>query len=538
MAVVEFSIKDVEKRITLKRFEELVTELGLESERKEESIHVDVTADRPELMDFSELMLAVLMLNGDAKPSEDAYALNREPVMEIEVSDSVKGIRPYIAAVVVRNIDLRGNNLRYLINFSEKIGDTYGRKRSKLAIGMHNLDVIKKEIVYEIVEYGKFVPLGYDFEMDLDEVMIKSQTGMEYKNTIKKGFYPILRDSEKILSLIPILNSEATKVSGSTGSMLVDITGTNRSIVEKVAEIFNCIFRDMGGDVNSVAIIYGRDREVYPKAEWKEIRTDANYINSIIGSSLSNERIMELAGMMGYVTSLREDKIGFMVAPYRTDIFGRRDIVEDIAISYGYNNIENIPIVSSAVGSSHPDNEVYDKISLFFVGCGFTEAMNRYLTNGYKQFEIMNKPNDDNVVKIDYSKTNTFTMLRKEILPMLLQNVSESMNDSMPQKIFEYGKVFGMKNGKVYERDSVAFVSVHSKINFSEAKSVVLSLSKYMKLDFVIKEHDDAAFIEGRCAAVTFRDGRYIGMFGEIHPKVLDSFRIGEPVVAGEMLIG
>jgi len=536
MAVMEFDIEEIKKYITLEKFEKQITRLGLESEKKDELEYIDITADRPELLDFDMLIRAILMLDSKDKPSKKIYEVNKKEIIEINVSKSVIDIRPYIVGIVVKNINLKNNALKYLINFSEKLSSTYGRKRFKFAIGMYNLDVIKGDLIYEAVKNGKFIPINSKVEIDFKEVLSNTEKGIEHGGTIKNGIYPILKDSEKILSLIPIINSETTKVSEDTKNMFVDITGTDKGTISKVVEIFNCIFRNMKADVYPVVVSYGGDKEQYPKAEWKEIKTNVDYINSIIGISINKNEIMELANKMEYITSSEKDEIKFMVPPYRTDVFNRRDIIEDIAIAYDYNNIKGKNVIGSFVGGLHPNNDIYDKISAFFIGCGYMEAMNKYLTNEQNQFENINRIEDLNVVKIDYSKTRSLTILRRDILPLLLQNVGDSMTDSMPQRIFEYGKVFNIDKNKVYEKNSVAFVSVHSKINFSEAKSIIVSLAKYLKLDFIIKKYSDSAFIEGRCAAIYIENKR-IGVFGEIHPKVLDTFRIGEPVVAGELFI-
>lgn len=536
MAIVEFDVEEIKKHISLEKFERLIIRLGLESERKKGLEYVDVTADRPELLDFNMLMNAIFMLDGISRPSKSMYTINKKQIIEIKVDGSVKQIRPYITGIVVKNINLKGNTLKYLINFSEKLCDTYGRKRAKFAIGMHNLDVIKGNLIYEAVKNGEFIPLDSRVKMSFKKLLSSHKKGIEYGSTIKDNNYPILRDSEKVLSFIPIINSESTKVSENTKNIFVDITGTDKSVISRVVEIFNCIFKNMEADIYPIIVDYDKSKEEYPKADWKYVETNPEYINSIIGTSISKNEIIELAGRMGYVTSSENSGIKFMVPPYRTDVFSRRDIVEDIAIAYDYNKIKNKAVVGSFVGTLHQNSYVYDRISSFFIGCGYTEAMNKYLTNEQNQFENINREINPNIVKIDYSKTSSFTMLRRDILPLLLQDIGYSMTDSMPQRMFEYGKVFNMDKNKVCERDSVAFVSAHSKINFSEAKSLVMALNEYLKLDLIIKKYDDPAFIKGRCAAIYIKN-KYIGIFGEIHPKVLDMFKIGEPVVAGELLI-
>lgn len=105
----------------------------------------------------------------------------------------------------------------------------------------------------------------------------------------------------------------------------------------------------------------------------------------------------------------------------------------------------------------------------------------------------------------------------------------------MPLRLFEVGSVFSVKNGKAIEGKNMAFVSEHSKANFSEIKAVTESLLKHMNVDsYTLESTHDSAFIEGRCAAIKVK-GRIIGNFGELHPKVLENFGLEEPTVAAEL---
>ena len=103
--------------------------------------------------------------------------------------------------------------------------------------------------------------------------------------------------------------------------------------------------------------------------------------------------------------------------------------------------------------------------------------------------------------------------------------------------LFEIGSVFSIDGGKVSEKTSMALVSEHAKADFSEIKGYVVSLLARLEINAMIKEHQDGAFIEGRCAAVV-RNGAVIGVFGEVHPEVLANFKLEEPVVAGEISFG
>jgi phenylalanyl-tRNA synthetase beta chain len=106
----------------------------------------------------------------------------------------------------------------------------------------------------------------------------------------------------------------------------------------------------------------------------------------------------------------------------------------------------------------------------------------------------------------------------------------------MPQRMFEIGHIFNIKDGKINEQTHLAFVSEHSKANFSEVRSMIDAIYEVTHEKYEVKEHNDPSFIEGRCAKVVI-DGKEVGIFGEVHPSVLANFKIEEPVVAAELTI-
>jgi phenylalanyl-tRNA synthetase beta chain len=108
----------------------------------------------------------------------------------------------------------------------------------------------------------------------------------------------------------------------------------------------------------------------------------------------------------------------------------------------------------------------------------------------------------------------------------------------MPQRIFETDNVFYMHKGKPVEQTNIAVVSEHSKADYSEAKSVMLKLLQAAHIgDFKLTEDKDPTFISGRAASIHV-NGKSIGHFGEVNPRVLRNFKLEEPVVAIEMDIG
>lgn len=533
----DFKRLNIDAELLLKELPRLGVDVD---DSNEDEITLDISPNRPDLLDFTGFARAVLNFVGRREPKENTYKIDLEPLVDIKATPAVKDVRPFIAGIVAKNVDLTGNNLLYFINFTEKLCDTYGRRRKKFAIGLHNFDVISSPLVYDAAHEKEFVPLGMNKKMRFEEIIAKHAKGIEYSYTLKdseEGKYPYLADAKNnIMGMIPIINSEFTRVTEQTNNLFVDITGTSKHGVDQACRLLACSFVDMGAKVHPCTVSYAAKKETTPTLEYRDIRVKISTIQRTLGVPIDPDKVIALANKLGHVAAKYGNSLLVRVAPYRVDVLNEQDIIEDIAIAYGYDRIDPLPVLGAFQGIPDEAIEYANRIARTMVGLGFMEAMNTYLTNEKVNFDGMTHKYDaEGTVKVSYSKTENMTMLRTNILHELLQNLSESRSERMPMRLFEIGSVFSVKGGKAVEGRNIAFVSEHSKANFSEIKSFTESALRYMRIDnYTIEDAHDSAFIEGRCAAIKVK-GRSVGHFGELHPKVLENFGLEEPTVAAEL---
>lgn len=539
MPTITINLAQMEKAgIEKASIKTLLDKLGMSLEKAEGSdLTIEITPNRPDLLEVNGIIRALRSISAKDVPKEKHYSINNKPALKILVGRGVKRTRPHIAALVVKNADLSGIRLKELINFMEKFCDTYGRKRNRIAIGMHSLKKISGDILYDAAKTGKLVPLGSTKEASFNDVLKSDKRGLEFGEIVERyGTFPFLKDSEKVIALIPIVNSETTRVTESTKDLFIDITGTSKSAVDDSANLIASIFIDMKSDVYPCEIcLSGKAPELTPKMEYKEIAIRRLKLEHALGIAIEERKIIEMGNRMGHIASQYGKKILFYVPPYRTDVISERDIIEDVAIAYGYEKINPTPIYSSSVGIMDQVTEDQAIISRIMTQFGFTEAINTYLTNEKQNFEKMELPETDDMIKVAYAKTETLSILRKSILPSLLGNLSTSAQANMPQRLFEIGSVFSMVDEKPKESISLSLVSEHSRSNFSEIKSYIMGLLSAIGIKSAsVSEELNPSFIGGRCAAVNV-GGTKIGIIGEINPKVLNNFRLEEPVAAAEL---
>jgi phenylalanyl-tRNA synthetase beta chain len=515
-----------------------VEKMGFEIEGISTSeISLEITPNRLDLLDA--VGFARAMKHFLHKSKKFTYRLEEgaPSAFPITVDPSVNKIRPFISGLVAQGVELDEESLQNLINFSEKFCDTFGRNRRKIAIGIHNLDRIKPPLVYRCGSDEKFVALGAKEAMNYSKILNSTEKGKEYSNIVMSGkvcYYPELIDGEGAIAFIPILNSERTKITTSTKNIFVDITGTSVYAVNKAADLLAATFTDMGARIKRVHINYQKEQMDTPELAENYIVVPLAKIERSIGVVIGFNNIISLANKMGYEAALVGNNIRFTIPEYRLDIIDEQDIVEDIAIAYGYDYIKPIALPYTQRGGLEEQTIFNRRAAEIAVGLGFSEFANSYLTNEEINFERMGVDRESHAVMLKNPKTEAISIMRTWLLPSILKNLGASTHDKLPQNVFELDMVFKVKGKGAVESYNIAAATIDPKANFNDSKASVEGFLATLGIKYNFEAYVHKSFIEGRCAAITVNE-KHVGFFGELHPKVLKAFGIEEPGTAFEI---
>ncbi|MFH1788205.1 MAG: hypothetical protein ABH834_02345 [Candidatus Altiarchaeota archaeon] len=257
----------------------------------------------------------------------------------------------------------------------------------------------------------------------------------------------------------------------------------------------------------------------------RQVIVERDYVNGLLGLNLSSEEIASYLERMRYGADACKDSISVRVPAYRTDVLHPMDLVEDVAIAYGYHNFipRDLSIHSRAV--EDPLEKKTLKVREALVGLGFTEAMTLILTNKNALFSCMNLP-EEKVVEAENPASTEHCVCRSWLLPSLMGLLAKNKTREFPQKIFEVGDVV-LPSGQDIKH--VSGVVSHAKTNFSEIKSIVDGLLSTLGVECKVKQSVHSSFIPGRCAETK------TGFFGEVNPQVLSNFGLEMPVTAFEL---
>lgn len=449
----------------------------------------------------------------------------------LRVDENVRDIRPVIVGAVIRNLDFTDRMLKSLIDLQEKLHLTIGRKRRKVAIGIHDISDITFPLKYAAYEGNSysFSPLGFEMEMTLSRVIAEHEKGKEYGWIVGDGPYPLITDAGgRVLSMPPIINGNITQLTEHTTDVFVDVTGTSEEACSGVLNIIGTALADRGGSIHEVTIERGGKRSGTPDLNRRSVDVSLRSMNETLGVSIDGERAMSLLRRMGHFCELKDGTITVRVQPFRMDIMHPVDVIEDAAISYGYDNFGVSPPASQTVGGLTAMTSASELVSEIMIGYGYSQVITFMISGTRSEFDRMLLPESESVTILNPVLEES-NMLRASLLPGMLLLLEANKHNELPQRIFEVGDVHRPGRKRYFSA-----MSIHPKATFAEIKSLADAIGRDLKLGLRMTESGDSRFIEGRQMSVT-RNGETIGIFGELHPEVITNFNLYNPIVALEI---
>jgi phenylalanyl-tRNA synthetase beta chain len=502
--------------------------MGSEVEREEEEqTDVQFFPNRPDLYSAEGTARAMRGFLG-IETGLPVYAVKPSGI-SFSIDPKLKDIRPYFGSAVIRNLSMDSTMIESLMGLQESLHWAVGRDRKKVAIGVHDLDTVKAPFFYTAADRKTaFVPLDAEVPMTMEEILQKHPKGKAYAKIVDAfPLFPLITDSAgSVCSFPPIINGELTRVTGNTRNILLDVTGTEPRAVATAVNIICTALAETGASIESVNVNGTETPTLAPF-----VRTvSAAGCSELAGVRISPQEMKTLLEKMRFGAEvLDEDRVRVSIPCYRADIMHDHDIYEDVAIAFGYDRIPaELPPVFT-VGKPHPVQELLSLVQSVMTGLSYTENTPFTLTSGKISYAMMQRPENPAALHVLHPISEEQTILRTDILPMLMESLAINRSRELPQRIFACGDV--MEHLETYPK--MAAASIHTAADFSEIYAVFDEFCRMLGLRYDVRESFDPAFIPGRRGDV-YVDGVRCGVFGEIHPDVLLAFGLEHPVAAFE----
>jgi phenylalanyl-tRNA synthetase beta chain len=493
----------------------------------------------------------------------------------ITVHPETMEVRPYVSGAILRNITFTQQAYDSFISLQDKLHQNLARQRTLVSIGTHDLDTIKGPFTYEALPPTdiNFTPLNQTKKMNGEELMQFYETDKhlgKYLHIIRdKPVYPVIFDSQRtVCSLPPIINGDHSKITLKTRNVFMEITATDRTKLEIVNNIMVAMFSQYCAEpftIEPIKIISEHNRETRqtPDLSPRLAEAEVDYVNSCCGLDAKPQQICDWLTKMCYTakpSSKDANIIEVSVPPTRADVLHQCDIMEDVAIAYGFNRLPRTsPNKASTIAQPLMINKLGDIVRMEAAMAGWSEVMPLILCSHDENFGWLNRADDGNTaVKLANPKTAEYQVVRTSLLPGLLKTIRENKKHSVPIKVFEVSDVafkdLSLERKSRNERHFAAawygktsgFEVVHGLLDrvLLMLKTAFLTHEEGLEgkeMDYEVREDpskpdgywieeiDEPTFFSGHAAAIYLRiNGKQvrIGEFGILHPTVLDKFEL------------
>jgi len=537
MPVVELSYTRLQKlvgKVTKKQISDSLPFLGLDIESEDKDlVRIEYSPNRP---DYSTDFGIALGLQGLLGIKTGAIKLNVKKSNEyiISVKPEISKIRPFVTGIIAKNGKIDDKTIKQLMTMQEDLHFGIGRKRKKSSIGIHDLDKISFPLVYTTTNRNhKFIPLNSEKEISISEILTNTEVGKNYGSLLgHSSQVPLILDAnQKTVSFPPIINAAVTTVTTKTKNLFVEVTGINKEDAEDMLSVVATMLQSAGFTLEYVKISGAKNSS--PKLEQKKMLVSPSLINQILGLNLNTSKILSSLKKSRLDASTKGMNIICTIPTYRFDIFGPMDLVEEVALGYGIQNLDPTLTPSQTIGQTNSVSLQLKSLNQIMIGLGYLEALNSSLTSKRVLYDMTNRDTKKIISVLD-SKSQEHTILRDSILPGLLENLSRNIHESYPQKMFETGTVFTIDN-PISEKINFSSISAHKDANFTEIKSILQSALKTgFGIKIETKTVTNPTFEAGHCATVIL-NGKSIGVIGKIDSKIIENYKIRVPVVGFEI---
>eukprot|EP00240_Pyramimonas_obovata_P000517 CAMPEP_0118935706 /NCGR_PEP_ID=MMETSP1169-20130426/15784_1 /TAXON_ID=36882 /ORGANISM="Pyramimonas obovata, Strain CCMP722" /LENGTH=593 /DNA_ID=CAMNT_0006878765 /DNA_START=54 /DNA_END=1835 /DNA_ORIENTATION=+ len=520
---------------------------------------IDIPANRYDLLCLEGLSMSLNVFRQvQSYPNFRVVEPKNGQRLQMVVKPETLLIRPFVVCAVLRGVTLDKARYDSFIDLQDKLHQNICRKRSLVAIGTHDLSTIQGPFSYEALppEDIKFVPLKQTQEFNAKDLLD------HYKaNDLKlKAFvpliqsspvYPVIYDANRtVLSLPPIINGSHSAISLDTKDVFIECTATDlnkaRIVLNTMVTMFSCYCNEPF-TVEPVDVTDSTGaKETYPDLTQRKVEVDMSYINARVGVHFEAEQAAKLLTKMCLDTAVTDggNKLCVSVPPTRSDVLHPCDIMEDVAIAYGFNNLPMTVPKTVTVGKQLPVNCFSDLIRNEMAMAGFTEVLTWILGSKSDNFELVNRPADvDKAALIGNAKTVDFECVRTSLVPGLLKTLGSNKEAPLPVKIFEVSDVVELDaakdvGAKNIRRAAALFCGATS--GFEVVHGLLDRLMEVMGVPegeggyTVVPDAADGCYFPGRAASVYFR-GAKVGGYGVVHPEVLGRFGSLSPASVMEL---
>lgn len=280
---------------------------------------------------------------------------------------------------------------------------------------------------------------------------------------------------------------------------------------------------------------YVQKDSLYPK----KIRLKKEYITSVIGCDISDERIKNIFIGLGLDTVDEKDSFSIRVPYYRYDVSNKDDLVEEVVRHIGF---DNIPLFSpKIVYNSYAKKNIISELKSLLVILSRAREVVSYGIINECALARWGKPNNRTAVALSNPYSEYQKNLSFSALPSLLDTTCHEIKGGKKEvRVFEVSPLWSKKEDGIDEMIylSCCFYNAAGCYNFYEYRDCIEEIFEALKypLSFRLASGIPQEGLFSSIVSDVFYNEKKVGSLGFVNPlRVFDETKQKGEVFAVEV---
>ena len=369
----------------------------------------------------------------------------------------------------------------------------------------------------------------------------------------------LITDGSEIIGLAGIMGGLDSEITDKTVNVLLEGANFNKENIRKTSRRLNLRSEassrfEKGIDINlakasvdrvcqlaemlGIAEVIGGNKDVgnFEKAQ-KEIKLRQEKVNDLIGLDFSIDEIANILNRLEIETDVKDTYLIAKIPSIRLHLEIEEDLIEEIARIYGYDNVEPKKLRGTlTVGRKPVFRNVEDRIKNILIGLGYSEFMT-YSFVSPSSYEKANYDEDEkNIIKILNPLGEDYSIMRTTLVPSMIDALAKNYargNENVGG--FEVGNTFFPNEEELPSEKLKLTMGFYDLGDFYYLKESIEKILWYLGINDLEVRRKEVSFLHPGRSAEFILNGESLGVFGEVHPKVLENYGLKKKAYVAEL---
>lgn len=369
----------------------------------------------------------------------------------------------------------------------------------------------------------------------------------------------LITDGSEIVGLAGVMGGLDSEITDKTVNVLLEGASFNKENIRKTSRRLNLRSEassrfEKGIDVNlaktavdrvcelaekmEIAEVVGGNKDVgnFDRKE-KEIELRKEKVNNLIGVDFTMDEISNILNRLEIETDVRDDYLIAKVPTVRLDLDIEEDLIEEIARIYGYDNIEPKKLKGTlTVGRKPVFRNVEDRIKNQLIGLGYSEFMTYSFVSPSSYEKANYKEDEKNIIKILNPLGEDYSIMRTTMIPSMIDALSKNYaRGNVNVGGFEIGNTFFPTEEELPSERLKLAMGFYDLGDFYYLKESIEKSLWYLGINNLEVRRRETSFLHPGRSAEFILNGKSLGVFGEVHPKVLENYGLKKRAYVAEL---